>query len=60
MEDKVDTTITVDKDTDGKYKIVRNDNKVLGRRKSKIEAIQNAIKIANEHPVETKVIIRRG
>lgn len=59
MEEKVDTIITVEKDTNG-YKIVRNDNKVLGRKKSKIEAMQNAIKIANEYPVKTEVIIRKG
>ena len=53
-------TIIVEKDTDGKYKIVKNDKEVLGKTKSKIEAMQNAISIAKENPNEIEVVIRRG
>lgn len=53
-------TITVEKDTDGKYRIVKNDKEVLGKMKSKIEAMQNAISIAKENPNENEVVIRRG
>lgn len=53
-------TITVEKDTDDKYKIVINDKEVLGKTKSKIEAMQNAIIIAKENPNEIEVVIKRG
>lgn len=53
-------TITVEKDTDGKYKIVKNDKEILGKMKSKIEAMQNAISIAKHNPNEIEVIIKRG
>ena len=53
-------TITVEKDTDDKYRIVKNDKEVLGKMKSKIEAMQNAISIAKENPNEIEVVIRRG
>ena len=53
-------TIIVEKDTDDKYKIVKNDKEVLGKMKSKIEAMQNAISIAKENPNEIEVVIKRG
>lgn len=52
-------TIIVEKDTDDKYKIVKN-KEVLGKTKSKIEAMQNAISIAKENPNEIEVVIKRG
>ena len=53
-------TIIVEKDTDDKYKIVKNDKEVLGKTKSKIEAMQNAISIAKENTNEIEVVIKRG
>ena len=53
-------TIIVEKDTDDKYKIVKNDKEVLGKTKSKIEAMHNAISVAKENPNEIEVVIKRG
>ena len=53
-------TIIVEKDTDDKYKIVKNDKEVLGKTKSKIEAMQNAISIAKKNPNEIEVVVKRG
>lgn len=53
-------TITVEKDTDGQYKIVKNDKEILGKMESKIEAMQNTISIAKQNPNEIEIIIKRG
>lgn len=52
--------ITVEKDTDGKYKIIKNDKEILGKMTNKIEVMQNAISIAKQNPNEIEVIIKRG